>query len=63
MGETLTDFASGVGKGIDRQLAVHVELAPALVEQGVSESSRVCSAASSAAPVGRIMEESDTFSC
>ncbi len=37
VGETLTDFASGVGKGIDKQLAVNVELAPALAEQSISK--------------------------
>ncbi|NLE58227.1 MAG: hypothetical protein GX616_07700 [Planctomycetes bacterium] len=37
VGEALTDFASGVGKGIDKQLAVNVELAPALAELGVSK--------------------------
>ncbi len=31
VGETLTGFAAGVGKGMDKQMAVNVELAPARI--------------------------------
>jgi hypothetical protein len=37
VGETLTDFASGVGKGVDQQMAVNVELSKAIADQGVSK--------------------------
>ncbi len=37
VGETLTDFASGVGKGIDKQMTVTVELSQAFADQGVSK--------------------------
>jgi hypothetical protein len=37
VGETLTDFASGVGKGVDKQMAVNVELSKAVADQGVSK--------------------------
>lgn len=36
VGETLTDFATGVGKGIDRQLTVNVELSKEATKQGLS---------------------------
>jgi hypothetical protein len=36
MGETLTDFASGVGKGVDKQMMVNVELSKTLTDQGIS---------------------------
>jgi hypothetical protein len=36
VGKTVTDFASGVGKGIDTQMTVNVELAPGLTEAGVT---------------------------
>lgn len=35
MGETFTDFTSGVGKGIDKRLEVSVELSDALADFGV----------------------------
>ena len=35
MGETVTDFASGVGKGIDKRLKVSVELSESLKNLGV----------------------------
>jgi hypothetical protein len=37
VGETLTEFASGVGKGVDKQMAVDVELAKPLVDAGISK--------------------------
>jgi hypothetical protein len=36
VGETLTDFASGVGKGIDKKMMVNVELSKELADQGLS---------------------------
>lgn len=36
VGETLTDFATGVGKGIDKKMMVNVELSKDLTEQGIS---------------------------
>lgn len=36
MGETLTDFVSGVGKGVDKQLIVNIELSDALQAQGIT---------------------------
>lgn len=36
VGETVTDFAKGIGKGIDKQMAVEVELSQGLADQGVS---------------------------
>jgi hypothetical protein len=36
VGETLTDFASGVGKGIDKKMKVNVELSKELADQGIS---------------------------
>jgi hypothetical protein len=36
VGETLTDFASGVDKGVDKQMAVNVELSKSLVDAGIS---------------------------
>jgi hypothetical protein len=37
VGETLTDFGSGVGKGIDKQMAVNVELSKAVADHGLSK--------------------------
>ena len=37
VGETVTDFASGVGKGVDQQLTVQVELSKALTDRGLSK--------------------------
>lgn len=37
VGETLTNFTSGVGAGIDRGLAVPLELAPEVRDQGLSK--------------------------
>ena len=37
VGETLTDFASGVGKGVDSRMAVTVELSAGLAEAGISK--------------------------
>jgi hypothetical protein len=37
VGETLTDFASGVGKGVDKQMAVNVELSDEVTKQGLSK--------------------------
>jgi hypothetical protein len=37
VGETITDFASGVGKGVDKQMLVTVDLAKPLVEAGVAK--------------------------
>lgn len=37
VGETLTEFASGVGKGIDKQLLVNVELSENLTNQGITK--------------------------
>lgn len=34
VGEVLTDFTSGIGKGIDNQLLVDIELSPGLTEKG-----------------------------
>lgn len=36
VGETLTDFATGVGKGVDRQMTVNVELSDEVTKQGLS---------------------------
>ncbi|MBC7965214.1 MAG: hypothetical protein H7Z17_04735 [Fuerstia sp.] len=36
IGENVTDFAKGVGKGIDNKLQISTELSPALSEQGVT---------------------------
>jgi len=36
VGEAVTDFAAGVGAGVDTQLKVPVELSPALVAAGLS---------------------------
>ncbi len=36
VGETLTDFASGVGAGVDKKMIVTVELSKALVDAGIS---------------------------
>lgn len=36
VGEGLTDFASGVGKGVNKQMTVKVELSKALVDAGLS---------------------------
>jgi hypothetical protein len=36
VGETLTDFVSGVGKGVDKQLIVKVELSKSLADLGLS---------------------------
>jgi hypothetical protein len=37
VGETVTDFATGVGKGIDKQLTVQVDLLNGLADRGVSK--------------------------
>lgn len=37
VGESMTDFASGVGSGIDKRLEVNVELAPTVAEFGLSK--------------------------
>jgi hypothetical protein len=37
LGETVTDFASGVGKGVDRQMVVEVDLGPSVVEKGLTK--------------------------
>ena len=37
IGEAVTDFASGVGGGVDKQLLVEVELSAALTELGFSK--------------------------
>jgi hypothetical protein len=37
LGEAMTDFASGVGGGVDKQLTVDVELSDALGKQGFSK--------------------------
>jgi len=39
VGETLTDFASGVGEGVDNKLIVKVELSEDLTKDGVSQTS------------------------
>lgn len=36
IGENVTDFARGVGKGIDNKLHISTEISPALVERGVT---------------------------
>ena len=36
VGETLTDFAAGMGKGIDKKMVVNVELSKDLADQGLS---------------------------
>ena len=36
IGENVTDFAKGVGKGIDNKLQISTEISPALSEQGVT---------------------------
>lgn len=36
IGENVTDFAKGVGKGIDNKLLISTEISPALSEQGVT---------------------------
>lgn len=36
VGETVTDFASGVGKGVDKQMAVKAELSKTLADRGIS---------------------------
>ena len=37
VGETLTDFASGMGKGIDKQMTVDVELSKEMIDMGISK--------------------------
>ncbi len=37
VGETLTAFASGVGKGIDKQMVVTAELSEELTKQGITK--------------------------
>jgi len=37
VGETITDFASGVGKGVDKQMMVNVKLSEAVAKQGLSK--------------------------
>ena len=37
VGETITDFASGVGKGVDKQRMVRVTLSEAVCKQGLSK--------------------------
>lgn len=37
VGETLTDFATGVGKGVDKQLGVEVEIAKDLSDLGITK--------------------------
>lgn len=37
VGETITDFAQGVGSGIDKRLEVDVELSPEVVDLGLSK--------------------------
>lgn len=36
VGEVITDFAAGVGKGVDKQMSVNVELVPALAQAGIT---------------------------
>jgi len=36
VGETLTDFASGLGAGVDTKMTAPVELAPEILEKGLS---------------------------
>ena len=36
IGENVTDFAKGVGKGIDNKLQISTEISPALQQQGVT---------------------------
>jgi hypothetical protein len=36
VGEALTDFASGVGKGVDKKMEVKVELSKTITDSGVS---------------------------
>ena len=38
VGETLTDFASGLGKGIDKQMVVNVELSAKMTQRGITRS-------------------------
>ena len=37
VGETITDFASGIGKGIDKQMVVNVELSDGLKQRGITK--------------------------
>lgn len=37
VGETITDFATGIGKGIDKQMTVNVELSDELVKKGLEK--------------------------
>lgn len=37
LGQTVTEFASGVGKGVDSQMQVNVELSEALTQSGFSK--------------------------
>lgn len=37
VGEVLTDFAAGVGKGVDKQMLVNVELTPAVTQAGLTK--------------------------
>lgn len=37
VGETITDFASGVGRGVDTKMKVSVDLSPELVNRGLSK--------------------------
>jgi hypothetical protein len=37
VGEVLTDFAAGVGKGVDKQMLVNVELTPAVTQAGITK--------------------------
>jgi hypothetical protein len=37
VGETVTDFAKGVGKGVDQQMTINVELSKPLRDAGISK--------------------------
>jgi hypothetical protein len=37
VGETVTDFASGIGKGVDKKMTVNVELSKPLSDRGLSK--------------------------
>jgi hypothetical protein len=37
VGEVLTGFAAGMGKGVDKQMLVNVELTPAVTQAGITK--------------------------
>jgi hypothetical protein len=55
VGEAATDFAAGVGKGVDKQMAVNVELSKSLSDKGLAKTIAKSAAIDLSKPKGGIL--------